>query len=111
MRMQLRLAGIASLFLAAGCNAETTTACTYQLTHISVTLQVGQTETVANASRCVGEQPVPTRWAGRHPEVVTVTTSPDLNEVTLEANAPGADTVTADYASGRSIVFLVEVTR
>lgn len=112
MKTMLRLAAISSLMIvASGCETNPTTVCIYKLSDIFVTLPVGESATVANSSQCnTAEQPQPIKWSGRHPEVVTVTSSPDMSQVALDANAPGLDTVTAEFASGRSIIVLVNVT-
>lgn len=111
MKAQLRLAAIASLLLAGtSCTTNPTSVCIYQLSDILVTIPVGESATVANVSRCNTVQPTPVKWSGRHPEVVTVTSSPDLSQAALDANAPGIDTVTAEFPNGRQIIAIVRVT-
>ena len=111
MNTFVRLAAVPSLVLAASsCSTNPTTACIYQLSDIVVVLPVGGSTTVANVSRCNTASPKPVSWSGRHPEIATVTSSPDLSQVSVKANAPGEDTVTAEFPRGRSIVFLVRVT-
>jgi len=111
MKAQLRLAAVASLLLAGtSCTTNPTSVCVYQLSDFLVTLPVGESATVENISRCNTAQPVPVKWSGRHPEVVTVTSSPDLSQASLDANAPGVDTVTAQFATGRSVIVIVRVT-
>lgn len=110
MRVFLPLLAAGSLLVAAAaCDADPTRVCVYQLSDQFVSLSVGATDTVYNASSCIDTSTRPVSWTGKHPEVVTVTPLENNSRILLEAKARGVDTVTVNYVSGRNIILLVQV--